>query len=120
MKLLGERTITRRRFGADTNVNGILTPGATTDTDIRASVATLTMDQRARVPESMRSDRMAEVISYTELRNARPGQVADRLIIDSETWEVVSAERYPAFMGEPEHWEAMVSIVQPSQVRGTA
>ena len=99
--------IVTRKTGGDF-VNGIWTPGTTTDVDISASVQPASPDDMQRLPEGRRQEKAYVLRSDQELieTNDNAEQSADLVTIGGEDYEVVRCSRWQN--GIINHFESLV------------
>jgi hypothetical protein len=80
---LGERTHTRRRYAADTYVDGRVVRGATTDTPVVGSLQPLQERDRQVLPEGLRSSDLRKLYAARDAlrtEDQHSGTKADELI----------------------------------------
>jgi hypothetical protein len=95
VSLLGERTVTRRRFPAGAYVAGRYVAGTpVTDTPVLASVQELSARELQQLPEAERQRDPIKL--YTEDTDWQvsdpqtPGQISDRVLVDGRTYKVLT------------------------------
>ena len=107
MTLLGERSVTRRSYAADTiaSATGRKTLGTATDTTILASVQVLSGRDLKTLTELERVQFSAKCYTETELFSGddRTKQRADRIVDGSTTYEVRRVDVQHPLIG---HWKA--------------
>lgn len=113
MSLLGQTSITRRRYTAGTRATtGYWTTPAATDTTILASVQEASGEDLQVLPEGERKREAVKVYTETaELRtaNQHAGIQADRVVISSIVYEVAHTEqRHPLIP----HYKALATRLQ--------
>lgn len=102
-------TYTRGRYGA----------GASVSSTITACVQPITGRDLQALPEGQRADETRVIYTTTELRTRHPSSDPDRVIIDSEAWEVFRVQRWEAF--GTTHFRAFASRLTPNTTAyGTA
>jgi hypothetical protein len=115
--MIGLRAITRRRYGAQTNVGGHQTLGAYTDTTIRASVYPATGKDLEALPEGerTRSVQIAECLS--EILTSEPSALtsSDRLIISGVTYLARQVQDWPRVGSIPRHWRTVCVRLQEAE-----
>lgn len=83
-------TLTLKRYVAGAYTNGRWAAGTATQSTIVASIQPVTSSELERLPEGLRTKGVRKV--YTEIplqtANEKTGIAADRIIYDSEDWEV--------------------------------
>lgn len=112
MYILGQESITRRRYAAGArDTDGVWVRGTSSDDTILASVQPASADNIQRLPEGRRSSRARLIITTGELRCEDQGaQVsADRVLVDGTWWEVGHVERDRAVLP---HYTAVVTALQ--------
>lgn len=96
--ILGKQDVTLRRFdGAITwDEDGAAVEPATVDTPIRGSVQPLNGDELQTLPEGVRSKKTRKFYTKSEIRveDQHTGTKADHVIIDGETYQARTVERY--------------------------
>lgn len=112
MALLGETTLTRRRYEPDTWVEGERVAGASTDTPFMGSVQVLSGRERQVLPEGLRSRDGRKVYcdpGVLRAENQWAGEKADEVLIDGARFEVVKLEPDHPLI---EHQKAWIVRVQ--------
>lgn len=125
MQLLAPTTITILRYDSAVTYGTDGRPLSVTPTSIpiRGSVTPASKQTIARAPEGIRVSRMVDLYTYAEVKAAdeEAKTQADRFVFDGKTYEVQDVTRYPAFMGEPAHWEGMaIQVANLPQPAGVA
>lgn len=95
MSILGEESVTRRRFAAGSRgTDGRWTDGAATDSTILAAVQPANGDDLAILPEGERSKRARKLYTVTELRvvSVEDGTSADHVQVEGRWWKVLHVE----------------------------
>lgn len=103
MGLLGQTTLTRRRFAAGTYVDGRSVPGGPTDTSFVGSLQELTERDRRVLPEGVRSSDgrkvYLEIPGTLRVDDQHTGEPADQVVLtDGKVFTVVkvsSADNHP-------------------------
>lgn len=115
--LLGEQTITRRRFSTPSPRRGAdgrtLDPSPGVDLEFGATVDPITGDAIRKLPEGERDERQIYILTdEVDLRIAsRKGElVADQVIWEGDVYEVVSVMRYRRIIP---HLEARARYIGP-------
>ncbi len=113
MSLLGQTSITRRRYAAGTRAStGFWTTPTPTDTTISASVQEASGDDLQVLPEGERKKETVKVYTETaELRtaNQHAGIQADRVVVATIVYEVAHVElRHPLIP----HYKALATRLQ--------
>ena len=100
--LIGNRTVTRRRYAAGSySATGDWTPGATTDTtDTRATWRPIRPDEMERLEEGYRSRDPHVITTSLDYRAAAADEAAgsspihaDEVVVDSVVYTVVAVHR---------------------------
>ncbi len=85
----GTYTVTRRTAAAPAyDTSGVKTADATSTFSIEASVQNISGRNLRNLPEGQHADDVRVLYTETELRPRTPTVAGDRLVIDSESYEV--------------------------------
>lgn len=104
------RTVTRRRYGAQTmGSDGRPDRGATTDTTLTVVVAPASPRQLELLPDGARAREVVSVHAHTELRTVdqHAGTPADEVLIDGVTYEVQRVDEWPTLGPIARSWLAL-------------
>ena len=107
--ILGTESISVRRYGARTIVNGRQVDGAVTTTTIKGSVQPTKGRDVEHLPEGQRQSVERKVYTRSELLAAdpttTPPRQSDELLINDETYEVVEVQWHRAILP---HYRALL------------
>jgi hypothetical protein len=115
--MIAVRVITRRRYGAQTNVGGRQSLGSYTDTAIRASVYPASGKDLESLPEGERTRSVQIADCLSEIYTAEPGSLttSDRLIIGGVTYIARNVQDWPRVGSIPQHWRTVCVRVQETE-----
>ena len=95
MSRLGDREHTRRRYAADTYVDGRVVAGASADSPFQGSVQPLRERDRQVLPEGLRSGDLRKVYcdrNTLRTENQHTGEKADEVLVDGVVYTVVHTD----------------------------
>lgn len=113
--ILGQLPVVRIRRSESRGSDGRTVMAVVSETTVRASVQPLTDRQREVLPEGIRTKVEKRLYSKNEFRTADQltGIPADRVLYDSEEFEVVAVKRWPSLLA---HYE--VDLVRVTEADG--
>lgn len=113
--------VVRIRYGAPVWSAGYATRLDPVECEIDATVQPTPATRLRFLPEGTGADSSIEVISYDEIRGPRDGaeddlvegkRDPDEIRWNGRTFKIVQCDRFPAFLTEPPHWEALAVEIQ--------
>lgn len=115
--LLAPQTVTLLRYGPPTVYQGRPVRAAPTTSTIAGSVQPVPDSARQWLPSGASTENTIMVYTYQEVVTSEDGgNYADRIEFDGIEYDVVKVKVFPAFLGQPRHWElyaVRVSGIQP-------
>ena len=115
MSILGEESVTRRRFAAGSRgTDGRWAEGTPTDSTILAAVQPASGDDLAILPEGERSKRARRLYTVSELRvvDVVGGTSADHVQAEGRWWKVLHVEQQRNVIP---HYKAIVVALQETE-----
>lgn len=104
------KKITLRRSAAGTTEDGNFIPGATTDSDIYASVQPIKPFDVQFLPEGRRTCESLWIFTDSEIRPVQDGINPDKVVIGTAVYEVAKVSSWQN--GVLPHYEALVYRVE--------
>ena len=115
--MINVHPITRRRYGAQTNVGGRQSLGSYTDTTIRATVYPATGRDLEALPEGERTKSVQIALCLSEVLTSEPSALtsSDRLVFGGYTYLARNIQEWPRVGSVPHHWRVTCVRLQETE-----